>query len=226
MDQQKAINVIGRILPIAHQSGDPRLRLDLTKCDFDGVDFSEGNYRAVDFSDSRFEGAILDGGIFEGCFFRGCLLNYARFYGANLKGSRFDYVVLNEPSPVPGGFVESINMADNLTGVTFIAADISAMDYLGTPEEISKMFATKDTKISGSVKSKMLNVRDHQAAYLARKLLRRRKLSGSEEEQVKALEKTGFVHWSPYDSSDLSTGVAVADFFRDLGMADWPFKKK
>lgn len=224
MDLQKAIDAIGRILKIASEADPSHWRLDLKGCDLDGVSFASGYYRAVDFTGSRFEASFFNEGVFEGCSFIRCLLNYSSFHRANMRGARLDHIILNRPVPRPGGFARSINLAD-ITGVTFIAADISALNYIGNAGVISKTFATKDTIISHAVRHRMLDPIAHDIAHLHRSLKDEEQLSEDDLNGIDELEKTGFQHWSPYDASDMATGALLDDFFEEMGMNEWPYAK-
>ena len=223
MDLQKAVDAIGRILATASEIDGSNWRLDLTGCDFDGVNFSSGYFRAVDFTQSRFEASIFNNGVFEGSLFYASLLNHGSFRKTNLKGARFDYITLNRPEPVPGGFVESINMGD-ITGATFIGADTSAIDYLGEANEIAKTFGTKDTKLSDNVRNRKLPDEQFRAAISLRQRSATAELTDQEQELVEKLEESGFQNWSPHESSDMITGHLVAKFFEDLGMTSWPHR--
>ncbi len=219
IDLQKAIDTIGKVYKIAAKIDQSHWRLDLKACDFDGINFSNGYFRAADFCDCRFEAAIFDEGDFEGCWLNRSLLNFGSFWRTNLTGAKLDQVILNRS----GGFLgASINLG-NLTGVTFIAADISAVSYLGRPAVVSKIFATKDTIISAETRRGMLPTRDHEDAHLNRSLRDESSFTEGDLESIKKLEKTGFQHWSPYDSSDGRTGPFREKFYEELGMKDWPF---
>ncbi len=222
MDIQKAIDAIGRVYRIEAQTDSSQWRLVLKGCNFDGVNFPNGYFRAADFSGCRFEASILRQGNFEGCLFYNSLLNYGDFFQTNLRGARLDRVTLNRPQPIAGGFVQSINMGD-LTGVTFVAANISALDYLGEAKDISQTFGTQDTIISGAIRRKMLESEAHHFAHSLRGASSRRDITEQQQEQVKSLEETGFQHWSPFPSTDGATGWLLEKFFVEMEMKHWPF---
>lgn len=219
MDLQKAIDAIGRIHRLAVDVDSSHWRLDLKECDFDGVNFSTGFFRAADFSGCRFEATIFGEAVFEGCLFFDSLLNFSEFRKASLRGARLDRITLNK---VQGGWTRSLNHAD-LTGVTFIASDISALSYLGRPQVIAKTFATKDTKVAPEVRLKMQDIGDFDHAHLCRSLKKDEDLTDDEKELVSKLEASGFQHWSPYDSSDGATGSFLKEFYQELGLLEWPF---
>lgn len=225
MDLQHAIDAIGRIYKIAAKVDSSKWRLELTGCNFDGVNFSNGYFRATNFERCRFEAAIFDGGNFEGCLFYNSLLNYSDFRGSNFRGARLDHITLNKPTPVPGGFVSSINFAE-FEGATFIASDISALDHIGSPLEISKTFATKDTVISRSLQAHMLPPNEHSRAHLCRQIKDAEKLNDADKERIRALESTGYQHWTPYEHTDMATGYLLKRFFQEMDMDDWPFRGK
>lgn len=222
MDMQKAIDTIGRVHKHAVEVDTSRWRIDLKGCDFDGVSFQGGFFWAADFSNCRFELSSLNDANFDGCLFQGSLLNFADFRRSNLTGVRFDRAILNRPVPVVGGFVSSINLGE-LRGTTFIAADISALSYLGEPDIISKTFATKDTIISENLRDKMLDENQHALAGTVRYLRRNKNLTNQDRENIQRLEGTGFQHWSHNDSTDMATGHLLERFYEELGMKKWPY---
>ena len=217
MDLQKAVDAIGRTLESAQKVDPSHWRLDLTACNFDGVNFSNGYFRAVDFSRSRFEAAIFRQANLEGCLLDHSLLNYCDCLHTNLRGAKLNRIIYNVKV---GGWSTGLEFAD-LTGVSFIAADISALDYLGTPEEISKTFGTKDTRISDKLRDYMLSDDEHQSAHIL--LLASGSRTKEEQAKIEALKGTGFQHWSPYDSTDGFTGHLLQRFYQDLGMNHWPY---
>ncbi len=223
IDLQMAVDTIGRVYGIAAQYDPSHWRLNLRSCNLDGVSLLNGYFRAADFSGSRLEAAVLAEGNFEGCIFRNTLLNYADFRKANLKGVKFDSAVINQPMPTSGGFVRSINLAGDLTGTTFIAADISAISYLGNTKVLSKTFGTKDTKLSAEMRLQKLDDNEHSLAHTLRSVRRSQALSEIDLEKIKKLDETGFQFWSPYDSSDLSTGWIYEEFLSELNMKKWPY---
>ena len=222
MDLQKAIDSIGRIYKIAADVDSSEWRIDLKACDFDGVDFSKGFFRAADFTGSRFEASIFRNANFEGCLFYSCLLNYGDFTKTNLKGCKFHHVTLNRPTPVTGGFVRSINMAD-LTGASFVSADISALDYIGEPKVIAQTFGTNETIVSYQVRQKMPKPVLHSRAHSLRVLKKMEELTEAQHKLVDDLEKTGFHNWVPYTSGDMATGISFAKFYEELDMNHWPY---
>lgn len=221
MDQQKAIDVIGKILPTAHQSGDATLRLDLTKCDFDGVKFSRGYFRGVDFSESRFEASLFQESIFEGARFVGCLMNNSMFIRCNMIGVRLDFAIWNRPESNVGGMYDGFLGCD-LTGVTFVGADVSAIHYLGTVDEVSQTFGTRDTQLHPDLECERISSSTQKRAESYRILAKSRKLSDIEKEKIDELDRSAFKSWSPFPSSDLSSGPRLRALHEKLGLVTWP----
>jgi|GEM_PF-3274445 len=222
MDLQSAIDTIGRIHKSATEVDTGHWRLDLKECNFDGVNFTGGFFLAADFRDSRFEASKLNDGIFDGCIFNGCLLNFTDFNRSSLVGVKFNRIILNRPTSEYVSFAPSLNL-DALRGATFIAADISALNYLGQPDVISETFATKDTIISENIRRLMLSDEEHDRGHTLLALYPNGNLTKSEKNEVKRFVETGFVHWSPYDSSDMATGFLLKEFYEKLDMKRWPY---
>lgn len=222
LDLQRAVDSLGKINSIARRQDESKWRLDLRNCDFDGVDFKGGDFFATDFSASRFELADLSEANLTGALFVGALLNFAFFRGALLVGSKLDRCILNRPVPFPGGMTFSINLA-RIKGVSFAKADISALDYLGEPETIALTFGTEDTLVSHELSHYMLPLEERRLAigYLRRS--KSQPLTENQSELAAKFEATGFHFWSPYTAADLGTGHMRAEFYRKLGMNEWPF---
>ncbi len=218
MDLQKAIDMLGRTRSIAAEIDTSNWRLDLTKCNFDGVNFQGGDFYAADFRESRFEASNMKNAIFEGCNFSGSLLNFAQFHRSNLKGIRFHKVTLNRSDYRTSRF----SWVGTIIGASFINADLSAIDYFGKPSHIANTFGTKDTLLSQRVHNKMPTSEEIEDYSLLVD-------SGSFEGQeiinlsIKKVERSGFQNWSPYDSDDLVTEGLFADFLKKLDMYDWPY---
>lgn len=218
-DLQKAIDTIGRILKTAVSVDPSHWRLDLSRCNLDGVTFAGGYFRAVDFSNSRIEGGIFEDANLEGCQLRHCLLNYSLFRGADLTGARLDYAILNETSGWQGG----LDLADSLKGVSLIAADISAVRSLGTLKKRRGTMGNLDTKISQNLRSQMLSHDEQDLATLCRRVRDDKKLTEEEEVLVRKLESTGFQYWSPYSTEDMATGDFLRNMREELQLDFWPY---
>lgn len=219
-DLQKAIDVIGRLNSKAREHDSSEWRIDLSYCELDGVNFSSGNFYAANLTRSRCEGSIMRNAIFEGALFYKALLNYTDFMRCNLRGARLDFCTINFPEPVSGGMVESVNFADTY-GATFIAANISAIDYLGEPGEIKNTFGTKDTILAECVKK--LQPKPNEYAIGFRSLRSTRKKSDSSIRAEENLVATGFQNWPPYNHNDMAVGHHLAKFFKERGLTGWPY---
>ncbi|MEQ3648436.1 pentapeptide repeat-containing protein [Hyphomonas sp.] len=222
MDLQKSVDAIGRILSVAADVDRSHWRLDLKECDFDGVNFSAGFFRAVNFNGSRFEVANFFEGNFEGAKFQDTLLNYGNFGKAIFRGARFDRAILNRPQPVAGGMVRSLNFAADLVGATFVATDLTAIDFFGPPGVNSKTFGTDDTKLSNQVREGMLSRTDHRRAFMMR-TQKGEVRTEEDEKRIRDLERTNFLYWSPFGSADGATGAFHQAFLEELGMNEWPY---
>lgn len=222
IDLQKTIDTLGRIYELAALQDQSHWRLDLTHCDLDGVNFNGGFFRAADFSESRLEAAILDSANCEGARLQGTLLNFCSFRNTNLFGARFDRATVNRPPIRAGAFSQSLNLA-NIRGATFIAADLSALNHLGNTEVLSSIFVTKDTIIASEIRRKMLDPSTHEYAHDLYYRSSKESLSDEDLSIVEKLTRTGFLHWSPYDSTDWATGSLLSDFRQELDIDRWPF---
>ncbi|WP_322893551.1 MULTISPECIES: pentapeptide repeat-containing protein [unclassified Yoonia] len=221
IDKQAAITAIGQVHEIARETNPGKWRLDLRRCDLDGADFTSGNFFAADFSQSRIEAARFRSTDLNGALLRGCLLNFSDFSKADMTGAKLDHCILNRPEPISGGMCYSINLA-NFKGMTFINADISAIDYLGEPEELATTFGTADTKHSLESLSVMPNKRDRsRAANLF--YLDEETLTPAQKQLVESLVATGFQYWSPHNHEDMATMSYLARLYRDLDLQKWPY---
>lgn len=221
IDLQMAINTLGKVYETATLVTKFNWRLDLRGCNFDGVNFSNGYFKAADLTRCRLEGSVCMDANFEGGIFYECLLNYSNFTRANLKGARLDYITLNQPISNAFGAVRSINLAD-LTGVTLIGADISALRSIGGSKQLSKIFATEDTKVHSDLKHRMPSKDIREDAYLSRNLSEL-ELSQREKDSIQKVKETGFIYWLPYESNDMGVSMELPQFYKKLNMNYWPF---
>jgi len=222
LDLQRAVDVIGRVHRTAVKVDTGKWRLDLRKCDFDGVNFQEGYFWASDFSGSRFEASFLDGGVFEGCRFIDTLLNFASFKKTNLVGVRFDVAIINRPEAPPHQFVSSINLG-NIRGASFIKADISALHFLGTKETLPTTFGTQDTQVSVTLRMQMPDPGKHSNVVTRRLASSENPLDAAEVAETQEVDATGFQNWAPWASSDMSTSFLFENHLESLGMKKWPY---
>lgn len=204
-DVQIAIDVIKR--RSEEQIGieaSSKYRLDLRQCDFRGANLANGSFRGAIFAQSRFEFASLRFSDFSGARFDGSVLNHidcikSLFVGADMRRCRID-----KPEPVPGAFIQSINMGE-LKGLSLIAANIPSVTYLG---EEPVTFGTKDTVLHWEA-----NAQRERAAEERRK---------RPTERVK-LPGNPFTKWSPHNASDLTTGHFLEELRTSLSLTGWPY---
>lgn len=224
LDLQSAVGALGRIHRIAVDVDKSHWRLDLKSCNFDGVSFRSGHFFAADFTGSRFEASILSEGEFIGCIFRRALLNHADFWGANMTGAKFDYAIWNQPV-IPSGRIAGGIWLANITGATFIAADITSGNYLGSRENLSKTFGTLDTKINETAMRRRPDLKEWRMAHDLIAARRDDKVVLSDEDVplVEGLERSGFQNWSPYEADDGITGFNLTKFYNKMSFNRWPY---
>lgn len=195
-----------------------KYRLDLRGCDFRGVDLSRGWFRGAIFARCRFEFAPMQMSDFSGARFDYSVMNYldcrkAKFIGADMRHCRID-----KPEPISGGFIPSINMGD-VTGLSLISANIPSVQYLD--EKNGCTFGTKDTILDWELDE----TRD-EGVKLRQGLSKMGKGAGLDEVAKLQLQLSGnpFVHWSPYDGSDMATAVFLQEFRQSLSLTGWPYE--
>ena len=218
IDIQAVINVIGRRtkqqirIEWAH-----KYRLDLRNTNLSGGDFMRGDFSAAQFHHCRLEASIFDSSRLVGTQFFGSLLNYASFMNAELRGTRFDAVILNEPEPIKGGMAESINMG-KILGVSLRGANILAVDYLGESVEMQKTFGSGGTILHADLeddRKRLSKLREELT-----QLLRDKKPT---QDLEKVIQEHGFVNWSKFGESDLSTRVQYKKFMKNLELVGFPY---
>lgn len=212
LDLQRAVDLIGRVQPIARQFDRSNWRLDLANCDFDGVSFREGNFYAVDFSGSRFEAADFRNADLDGAWLNNCLLNFSTFFKTNLTGAKFHRSTMTYSE----GFLDC-----QMKGISFLAANLSGIDYLGPKEEIEKTFGTYDTNLSSHMQMQVPELDVWRRAALSQNT--NNALSEDDIKYIEQLRETGFTHWSPFESSDMATNWYLSRFYGRLEMARWPY---
>ncbi|SDQ73031.1 pentapeptide repeat-containing protein [Pseudovibrio sp. Tun.PSC04-5.I4] len=225
-DIQVVINVLGRRSEEQlNTEQEKKFRLDLRNADLSGIDFRHGNFNAALLINCRFEAALFGNASLEGTLFYGALLNFAEFADADLKGTRFDFASINRPKPQVGSLAvkyigaESISLG-NIYGISLVAADISAVHYLGSVPATNLTFGSSDTQLS----SELAFERDE--SYLALQKIEGLR-SEREFEKAAAMEadlysKSPFTTWVPFDGNDLDIGSAFSEFQKRLGLVGWP----
>lgn len=221
-DIQTAIRVIGRRSERGKAlEAAERFRLDLRNCDLSGVDFSKKDFSAAMFHRCRIEAAIFRETKLYGTEMFGSLLNHSDFWRADMKGTRLDHAIINRPTPVPGGMVESFNFAE-FYGLSLIGADISALDYIGDANEMNLTFGSSDTNLSDDLEDIRSSV---DLSKLRTEVFRHERVRNLEA--LKAVEtefeNTGFRNWVPYTGNDLATPHELQKFYRKLGLVGFPF---
>ncbi|KZL17658.1 Pentapeptide repeats (8 copies) [Pseudovibrio axinellae] len=227
-DIQAAISVIGRRSEQQIQlEWGQEFRLDLRKTDLSGVNFNKGEFSAAIFIRSRLEAANFRESQLKGSLLSGSLLNYADFFRAELRGTSFDHAILNRPIPPTGSVVPAfadaatLNLA-NIYGISLVAADIRAVDYLGGPTDTNRTFGTKDTQLHPNLEFK----RKLHANPLRKIRVLKRK---GEIDEARLLEtelynNENFVDWAPHDHTDLAVSHLYGEFLNRLELTGWPYQ--
>ena len=220
-DIQAAISIIGRRSEEQSRlEWNQKFRLDLRNCDLSGVDFRNRNFSAAMFHRSRFEGALFRNSKLVGTQFHASLLNFADFFGAELRGTIFDLATLNLPEPRPGGMNETINMGE-IYGISLAGADVTAVDYFGEPETQNLTFGSKDTLLHHTQGFK----RDRHGDSNRQIRLLRQQGDIEKAEQLEAtIKNDGFRDWFPHPYRDGARGWYYSNFLDRLGLTEWPFK--
>ena len=100
---------------------------------------------------------------------------------------------------------------------------MSAVDYLGSPEEMLFTFGTRDTILCDEMEERRDNTEIRQIRIEIRKA--EREGNGKRVRELKRqLEENGFLNWLPYDLSDMATGHELEIFFEQLGLVGFPYK--
>jgi len=215
---QVAITIIGRRsnrqIELEWQQ---EFRLDFRNTDLSGIDFQNGDFSAAMFHKSRLEMAYFKKCKLIGAQFHWALLNFADFFNAELRGTVFDYAIinmLNEPNEF------SINMG-NIYGISVAAADITAIDYLGEPDEMNLVFGSKDTKLCDHLEFDRDKFKQPLIDILKLKRV-------GEVEKANDLEsdlyKNGFVDWFPHSIDDRAFGRIYHKFLDKLDLHGWPYR--
>ncbi|MFH1805397.1 MAG: pentapeptide repeat-containing protein [Pseudomonadota bacterium] len=219
-DIQAVISIIGRRtkkqIEIEWKN---RYRLDFRNTDLSGGDFRYGDFSGAKFHSCRLEAAMFDRALLHGSQLFGSLLNYASFMNAELRGTRFDEITLNQPEPTLGGFVESINMG-KIFGISLIGANISAVDSLGEGVEMQRTFGSKDT-----ILHRELEKQRERLSELNKKLGKLR--HDDEQAKIQAvtqeIQEHGFLNWCAFNGHDLSVGLHYKKFMKNLGLVGFPY---
>ncbi len=221
-DIQTALTVLGR------RSADGKnyeqtnkLRLDLRNTNLAGANFEKGDFSGALLVNCRLEACLFRDTKLQGTVFASSVLNYSDFFRSDMTGAHLDTAIINQPTPTVGGMNDTINMA-NIRGISLAGADISAVDYLGTPEEMNTTYGTKDTILAEELEEQ------RQALNLRKLLAQIHKAEREGADEVldglkRTLQDSGFQNWSPYDYSDGYNGNLYRKHLAQLGLTSFPF---
>lgn len=223
VDIQAAISVIGRRsdsqIDLEWQN---EFRLDLRNSDLSGIDFGRGNFSAAMFHSCRMEAAYLEYCRLEGTQFYRALLNYSDFYKAELRGTRFDHAVNNLPEVTSSFSWHRSIQIGNIYGISFVGADMSAIDDLGQTEETNLTIGSIDTKLCKDLE---FDRTEFKKLHLKiRKLRREGNFNEAEELEKDMLKNNRFAAWVPYNSNDLALPHRYSEFLDRLGLFGWPYR--
>lgn len=219
-DIQAVITVIGRRTKKQIEiEWAKKYRLDFRNTDFSGGDFRYGDFSGAKFHFCRLEDSLFDRALLHGSQLFGSLLNYASFTNAELRGTRFDQITLNRPEPTPSGMIDSINMG-KILGISLIAANISAVDYLGEGVEMQRTFGTNDTTLSSELEENRKHLSE-----LRKKLgqLRHDEKQVEIQHLTQEIQEHGFLNWCAFDQHDPAVGLQYKKFMSSLGLTGFPY---
>ena len=219
IDLQTAITVIKRrhFDQIAVEVAE-RYRLDLRACDFRMMDLSKGRFAGAMFWRSNFEAATLSHSDLTGTQFYGSLLNYAKWWDADLKGTRLDYCILDRPERVPGGMNMNAPQSGKAYGVSVVGADLTSMDYFG--QSADAFFGSMDTKLDFHQEELRKDAAENYQ-------LRQRAERTGDADKLRtlndAVNDNPFKNWSPYGANDGATSHYWQIYTEKLGLVGWPY---
>lgn len=213
IDLQMAVTVLGRRSDVQQKLEEKaRYRLDLSRSDLDGMDFSKGSFRGALFNRSRVEAANFMVADLTGAQFRWTLLNFARFWNSNLIGTDMSFSTCT--STHTGAFFVK-EVAAYMEGASIQGIRLSA-------RLASRVYGTQDTIVNLNHK------RDKESA-----LEKLRRAEYAEDGQITLTpadaasltpEEKCYLHWNPHSSSDLAVHI-FRDAFRDRwNLRGWPFE--
>lgn len=212
-DVQMAIDVVKRRDHTQQKIEEgAKYRLNLKECDFRGADLSKGSFRGAVFSSCRFDFSLLNASDFSGAIFYKSILNYVWARKADFTGAQMHSIRIDKPRPTVGGFVSSINLG-NLKGVSFAGANISAVQYI---REETPTFGTKDTLLS-------VEMEEQREQAISMSKIKKSAIPNAGLEAETA--PYAFASWSPYDSSDMATGVLLSELHQKIGLTGWPYNE-
>jgi hypothetical protein len=216
-DIQAALDVIRRRPPErCALEKTRRYRLDLSKVNLSGADFSRGNFKGARLSGSKLEAANFRSANLSAARLNSCLLNFANFFEANLLGAILERARIDRGEGSNG----SITLASDMRGVSLINADISCISYLPPKKTHSPTLGSSDTKLHSHIETKRTNREEDIKEF--------NDLSNGVEIEDEIgvrdrLVADGFLYWSPFDSSDGATKAMLLKLWAELGLEGFPF---
>lgn len=215
LDIQKAIDVIKRRSDAQRAlEAAVRYRLDLRNTDLDGCDLSNGHFEGAIFWRARLEAARLREADLTGAQFHGALLSYTDFYNTHLRGTHFKQATFTagvrgplEVATIDSLFIEGATM----TGLHIM------------PENAQAIFGSRNTILDAEQSGEM-----QQALETAKKVFfaeRSTKKQSSDRDEVLITDTDQlFLHWSPFDDSDIDFDRFRKRFIEKHGLTGWPFE--
>lgn len=219
LDLQAAVSALGRVHGDLVERGEVDYRLDLKACDFDGVDFSGGNFFAADLSGSRMEGAILIDAVFDGAKLIATLLNWSVLLRTNFRGCNFNHAVYSSPNQ-NCVILSHFNLANDLDGASFVGANFSAIDRLG---RFKTTFGSEDTVMSSWMQESMPSPNDRNLLDTLKRSGGLDQITADQKASLGSVSSSSTPYWSGYHSSDGAIDIQLSEFYEALDMKRWPY---
>ncbi|WP_166416074.1 pentapeptide repeat-containing protein [Cochlodiniinecator piscidefendens] len=185
-----------------------RFRLNLTKSNLAGVDFSKGNLSAAMFRECYLEETSFQKANLEGTQFDRSHMNNSDFMRAKLKGTRFNNCSMKQSKPFSRGLA--------LAEIHSIFVDRAKMEHshlnlLDFQSNIT--FGSPDTSLG-----RPFSYRQKDYLDLREELY----LGGLTLEEKAELRNSGFRYWSPLTSGNRKAGAYLMEFCENYGLTYWP----
>ena len=212
IDLQMAVSILGR------RAKDQRLieqkaryRLDLSRCNLDGMSFQGGSFEGAMFNGSRIEAANFWGADLTGALFRRTLLNFCIFTQADMLGIDLRYAKWTRHHDQ--GFIFPKSLAAYVE-----AADISGLTL--TSGDAAHFFGSSDTTVSDDlIEEKKLAFKKMRQSF--KRVEGKLRVEVAPDADIHDNEKP-FLHWTPYTAND-GASYDFREAFRDRhNLRGWP----
>jgi len=218
IDLQVAVQVIGRRSSVrVGYEIDQRCRLDLSRVNFTGVDFSHGKFNFASFRSCRMFNVNFESANLNGAQFDNSIIASTSFFNAAMKGTSFDRSNMSSSANFYG--LDAPRCCITAVGAELAGADLDLGDY-------QYIFGSSDTEVNSHHEDDKEQAKElRKDLRLEKARLKRGEGSHAEIDRLtEELVRNVFGHWSNSVSWDGYTVHMRRQFLIDNRLTGWPYQ--